>query len=115
LPVIRSRVRSLARSPARLTGAARVVTITAGANAEVSGALRMLSGEPLAGAPVELQSLGPKGPPASPFETLTTAEDGSWSGSVNVEQNTLVRPLHRPFPASVGNWIEVLVAPAITL
>jgi hypothetical protein len=115
LPLIRPRVMALAGTPAQLTVAAPSALITAGSTAQLAGALALLSGQPLAGEPLELQQLAPTVPPASTFQTLTTAADGSWSASVGFERNTLVRALHRPFPAAVSDWVEVAVAPTITL
>ena len=77
--------------------------------------LSLLTGQPLAGEPLELQSLGPSGPPASTFATTTTGADGSWSQSISFQENTLVRALHRGQPASVADLVVVAVAPVITL
>jgi hypothetical protein len=115
LPTIRNRVSSLVGSPARLTTRPQSVLITAGGSAQLSGALQLLSGQPLGGAPIELQSLGPGGPPANTLATLTTAADGTWSQAVSFQQNTLVRAVHVAAPASVADWATVSVAPMVTL
>jgi N-acetylmuramoyl-L-alanine amidase len=112
LPAIRPTIVSLAGVPARLTAAASPARVTAGTTVSLSGSLGLLTGAPLGGAPVELQSLGPA---ATTFAAKTTSGDGSWSGSITPQQNTAVRALHRPYPASVSDWIEVEVAPVITL
>ncbi len=115
LTALRPQVSQLAGNPARLTASTSSAPVTAGSPASLSGVLALLSGQPLAGATIELQQLGPGGPPASTFTTVTTAADGSWSLEANFVQSTLVRALHSPAPASVSDWVEVSVAPAITV
>lgn len=115
LPSLRPGITELAGTPAQLKIGPASPLMTAGSSATLSGVLALLSGQPLGGAPVELQELGPSGPPASTFTTATTAGDGSWSQAVSFAENTVVRALHRPAPASVSDWIEVLVAPALTV
>mgnify|MGYP001304283949 CR=1 FL=1 len=113
LPAIRGQVVALAGTPARITAGTASTPVVAGTAASISGSLVLLNGSPLAGAPVELQEV------VSGVETtvarLTTGQDGSWNASLTLAQNTLVRGLHRPAPAAVSDWVEVLVAPAITL
>lgn len=115
LPAIRARVSSLVASPAQLSTLPESVLITAGGSAQLSGRLALLSGQPLGGAPVELQSLGPAGPPATTLTALSTASDGTWSQAVSFQENTLVRAVHAAQPASVADWAHISVAPAITL
>lgn len=115
LPALRSRISALAGTPAHLTAAPASTLIVAGATATLSGTLILLSGQPLPGEPIELQELGRTGPPASTFATVTTDGNGFWSQTVGFTQTTLVRSLHRPAPASVSDWVEVAVAPAITV
>jgi hypothetical protein len=115
LPAQRPRISALAGIPAQLSANPSSLPITAGSSGELSGTLQLLSGQPLGAAPLELQQLGPSGPPAITFATLSTGPDGSWSQPVTFQQNTLVRALHRLYPASVSDWVEVSVAPAITL
>jgi hypothetical protein len=115
LASIRRRVSALAGDPARLTAGPSPLLISAGASGELAGTLALLSGQPLAAAPLEIQSLGATGPPATTIATPSTASDGSWSQAVSFTNNTLVRALHRAFPASVSDWVEVVVAPVITL
>ena len=112
---LRPQVSQLAGTPARLTVTPGTTLVTAGSPATLSGELSLLSGQPLGAAPIELQQLGPTGPPATTFTTSTTAADGSWSQGVSFTQTTLVRALHRPAPASVSDWVEISVAPAITV
>ena len=113
LPAIRPHITSLAGTPARLTIAAPAAA--AGSAVAVSGQLRSLSGAPLAGAPIEIQLMAPSGPPDTTIGTTQTSSDGSWSSAVTLPRNTLVRALHRPHPAAVSDWVEVAVAPALTL
>jgi hypothetical protein len=115
LPSIRPRVISLAGTPAVLTLAASPAPVLAGAPVTLSGRLALLTGAPLAGAPLELQQLGSGGPREQTIATLSTAQDGSWSTSMSPQQNTSVRVLHRPAPASVADWVGIEVAPAITV
>jgi hypothetical protein len=115
LPAIRPHITSLAGNPARLTIAAPAAAVAPGSPVTVSGHLRSLSGAPLAGAPLEIQLMAPTGPPDSTVGTTQTGSDGSWSGTVTSQRNTLVRALHRPHPAAVSDWVELAVAPVITL
>ena len=115
LPAVRRRVSALAGIPARLTTTPGAVVITAGSSVGLSGTLSLLSGAPLGGASLELQAMGPGGPPAAILATMTTAGDGSWSQSVSVQENTLLRAVHGDYPASVSDWARVSVAPVITL
>jgi N-acetylmuramoyl-L-alanine amidase len=115
LPAIRPHVRALAGTPAHLSMSPRSLLITAGASAELSGTLQLLTGQPLGGAELELQAMSPTGPPASALAALSTAADGTWSESVSLTENALVRAVHGQFPASVSDWAAVSVAPAVTL
>jgi hypothetical protein len=114
---IRLRVVALAGAPARLTISEPLAAVTAGSANTFSGQLAMLTGAPLAGAPIEIQSLGApvNGTRAYTFETVTTASDGSWSTSLTFAENVILRALHRDAPASVSDWILLTVTPAITL
>ena len=47
--------------------------------------------------------------------TATTAADGTWSATLAPLENTLVRALHRPAPATVSDVVLLAVEPAITL
>lgn len=115
LPSVRSRVSQLAGTPARLTASPASARIAPGSSVELSGKLALLSGQPLGSQTLELQRLGPSGPPAITFATLTTAADGTWTASVSAEQNASVRSLYRGAPAAVSDWTQISVAPAITL
>jgi hypothetical protein len=115
LPAIRPQVVSLAGTPARLTLAPAAPATTAGVPVTLSGVLRLLSGAPLSGAPVELQQLLSAGSRRLTIATATTGSDGSWSASLALTQNAVVRALHRPAPASVADWAQIEVAPAIAV
>jgi hypothetical protein len=113
LPAIRPRVAALAGAPARLTMSLSTTRGTAETPLTVSGSLALLDGSPLAAAPVEVQQLEARG--ERTITTATTAADGSWSAPFALKEDTAVRALHRPYPAAVADWVEILVAPAITL
>jgi N-acetylmuramoyl-L-alanine amidase-like protein len=115
LPSIRPRVAALAGTPARLTVTKPVVVTSAGSPVTVGGQLRLLSGQPIAGAPIELQTLGPSGPPATTVLVVTTGANGMWICSLTLQRNTAVRALHRPHPAGVADWVLLPVAPVLTL
>jgi hypothetical protein len=114
LPAIRPHVTALAGTPAELSITVPPATVAA-SPATVSGRLLSLSGSPLAGAPIEVQLMAPTGPPATTIGTVQTGSDGSWTSSVTLQRNTLVRALHGPHPAAVSDWAELAVAPTVTL
>ncbi len=115
LPSVRAQVSDLAGTPAQLTTLPATALIPPGSSVEFSGKLQLLSGQPLAGEALELQAMGPGGPPATTLATLTTAADGTWAASASFEQNSLVRALHRAAPAAVADWAQISVAPVITV
>ena len=84
----------------------------------LSGRLTLPGGASAAGAPIELQTVGRRGPDfgaATTVVTATTAADGTWSATLAPLENTLVRALHRPAPATVSDVVLLAVEPAITL
>lgn len=113
LPPIRSRITALAGTAARSTLTSPNKPSTAGLPIPVSGQLATLTGVPLANTPVELQEL--RRGRATTIAVTTTDSQGMWSASTTLARNTSLRALHRPRPASVSNWSEIKVAPAITL
>jgi hypothetical protein len=115
LPAIRPQVVALAGTPAALTTIGPPTAVLAGSTVTVTGQLQLLSGQPLAGEPIELQQLGPQGPPATTIATTTTASDGTWSVPLSSQVNMIVRALHRPFPAAVADWVLLAFAPVLTL
>jgi N-acetylmuramoyl-L-alanine amidase len=114
LPSIRPRAAELTGMPARATITAPAAPVSAGSAVTATGLLTDLAtGSPLAGAPIELQVIGPH--IEQTIATLTTAADGSWSDTFTPAANTLVRALHRPAPAAVSDVALVAVAPTLTL
>jgi hypothetical protein len=113
LPSIRPGITALAGAPAMITISGPAKAAPAGVPVTLSGRAGILGGVPLRQAPVELQQLSPAG--ESTITQTTTAADGSWSVTVAFQRNALVRALHRPQPATVTDWTEVAVAPAIAL
>jgi hypothetical protein len=120
LPSIRPRVASLAGTLARLTVSPPVALATAGVPLTVSGRLRAVGsgfqGPGSAGAPVELQLLPSTGAgPSVPLASAITRSDGSWSASITLQRDGILRAVHRPHPATVSDLSQVTVVPAITL
>jgi hypothetical protein len=114
LPAIRPRITALAGTPARLRiGGVPSGVVVAPAVVAVGGSLGVLGGGPIAGAPIELQQVGPGG--AATVASATTAVDGSWSAQLSLSYSAALRALHRPAPAAVSAVAEVAVAPAVTL
>ena len=119
LPAVRSRTAPLAGTPAQLTFVAPNAPVTAGAATTLTGALGLLDGTPLAYAPLEFQQLlwnltAPKARTIT-LDQLQTAADGSWSTSMALETNSILRVLHDAAPASVADWNLIEVAPLIAL
>jgi N-acetylmuramoyl-L-alanine amidase-like protein len=115
LPAIRPRAAALAGSPARLTIAAPVPAHPPGTPVTITGRLTDLrSGAPLAGAPLEVQQITGTDTETT-IATLTTDAGGGWSYTTSPAQNTLLRALHRPAPASVSDIVVLAVAPVVTL
>ena len=118
LPSIRPRVARLAGAPSRLSLLASPQELTAGGTVTLSGSLAVPGGASAGGAPIELQMVGRRGPAfgtATTVATATAAADGSWSATLAPVENTLVRALHRPTPATVSDVALLAVAPIITL
>lgn len=115
LPSMRPRVARLAGVAAHLSIAAPVPAHAPGTPITIGGALTdVATGAPLAGAPLEIQQIGPRGGETT-IATITTAADGTWSYTVTPAQNTLLRALHRSAPAAVSDLVVLAVAPALTL
>lgn len=113
LPSIRSGVTALAGTAARITLNPPAGAGTAGVPVPVSGQLATLPGAPLPEAPIELQQLERGG--ARTIAFITTDSQGSWSTEVTLRRDGALRVLHRPQPATVSDWREIAIAPAITL
>ncbi|HET6868909.1 MAG TPA: hypothetical protein VFH80_23555, partial [Solirubrobacteraceae bacterium] len=112
---IRPRAAALAGSPARLSIAAPVPAHPPGTPVTITGRLTDLhSGAPLTGAPIEVQQITGTDTETT-IATVTTDANGGWSYTTAPAQNTLLRALHRPAPASVSDIVVLAVAPAVTL
>jgi N-acetylmuramoyl-L-alanine amidase len=114
LTSIRPQVARLAGTPAKLMIFAPSAPVSAGASVTVSGRLMMLGGGPLAGEPLELQSIGVHGV-ATTIATSTADDAGAWTFSLTPAQTTLLRVLHRPAPAVVSDVVLISVVPVLTL
>jgi hypothetical protein len=115
LPAIRPRVAALAGSPARLTIAAPVPAQPPGTAVTITGRLTdVATGAPFATAPLEIQQITGTGTETT-IATVSTDADGGWSYTTAPVQNTLLRALHRPAPASVSDIVVLAVAPVLTL
>jgi N-acetylmuramoyl-L-alanine amidase len=113
LPAIRLRTAALATAPARVTLLGPSTAVLAGETVVLSGRLAMLSAQPIAGAPIELQQIASG--TEDTVDTVLTGADGSWSVPVALSVSTALRALHRPAPASVSDLVFVSVAPRVTL
>ena len=81
----------------------------------VTGRLSDLAtGAPLAGAPLEIQQIAPRGRETT-IAALSTDADGGWSYTIAPAVNTLLRALHRDAPASVSDIVVLAVAPVVSL
>jgi N-acetylmuramoyl-L-alanine amidase len=115
LPSMRPRVAQLAGSPARATIAAPAAPVAATTSVTLTGLLTDLaSAVPLAGAPIEVQQIGPPHSEQT-IATLTTDANGSWSYTLTPATSILLRALHQPAPAAVSDVVAVDVAPTVTL
>jgi hypothetical protein len=113
LPAIRPAIAQLTGSPASLTLNANTIRATAPHTIALTGRLALLSGEPLAGAAIELQNVTASG--TSQLASTTTAPDGSFTSAVTLRRNANLRALHRSAPASVSDIVAVQIAPALQL
>ncbi len=92
------------------------VTIHAGQQLPVAGALKTLGGKPVRGAAITLQRLTLKGdnPTVTNIGSATTDADGDWSATLDISESILLRALHSKAPATASAQTVVLVAPAIS-
>jgi N-acetylmuramoyl-L-alanine amidase-like protein len=94
------------------------VEIVSGTPVAASGRVVTIAGRPIAGETVALQTLA-RGADASAVETTlaqaSSAADGSFSSSLNVDHNLLLRAVVGRRPASTSPLIWIAVAPLITL
>jgi hypothetical protein len=126
LPSIRPQIAALEGVPAALTlavanasvaPATRLTvasaTVAPATQLALSGRLAMLNGAPLASAQIQVQSLA--NDESTTITNAVTAADGTWSATVVVQRNAILRALHADQPASASNVVYVGVAPVITL
>ena len=119
LPTIREHVRALAGKPAVVSSKAPTAPVTAFEPFALTGGLSALGGAPLANAPIELQQLNFDAAAARQstqiLATAQTASDGSWTASISLAHDAIVRAVHAVAPATVADWAQVQVAPEIEL
>ena len=113
LPAIRVRATALATGPAKVTLKAPPAAVLAGATVGLSGRLATRSGQPITGAPIEVQQIASGR--ETTLQTLTTETDGAWGTEIALSYNTTLRALHRPQPATVSDLLVVSVAPRVSL
>jgi hypothetical protein len=88
-------------------------TVAPATQLALSGRLATLDGAPIASGPIQIQSLA--NDQATTISVANQAPDGSWSATVPVERNLILRALHAVQPAAASNVVYVSVAPVITL
>jgi hypothetical protein len=113
LPSIRPQIAALERVPAVLTLDVARATVAPATQLALSGRLATLDGAPIASGPIQIQSLA--NDQATTISVANQAPDGSWSATVPVERNLILRALHAVQPAAASNVVYVSVAPVITL
>jgi hypothetical protein len=113
LPAIRPRIAQLEGAPTILTLTTPRQTVAPGTQVTIGGRLAVLDGEPIGGAPIELQQLSDD--QASTLATVTTAADGSWSVTMTVQRDMVLRALHPVAPAAASRALTIGVRPILTL
>ena len=113
LPSIRPRIGALEGVPTVLRLNAAEQTVVPGTQLALSGTLAQFHGAPIAGGPIQIQSLA--NDQATTIAVADPGPDGSWSASVLVEHNLILRALHADQPAAASNVVYVSAAPVITL
>jgi N-acetylmuramoyl-L-alanine amidase len=114
LPAVRSRVDGLAGVPLELTLLASRLMVPPDTPVTLSGVLSRLGGPPVAGAPLEIQTVGGADAETT-FATVTTGPDGSWTATLTPSRSLLVRALHRDPPAVVSDLVAIGLTPVMTL
>ncbi len=113
LPSLRPRIAKLAGTAARLTLEPAAGAVTPATRVALHGRLALLSGAPVARAPVQLQRLADGR--ASTIATVTTAADGSWTYTLPVTRAITLRALHAAAPAAASNVATIAIRPVLTL
>jgi hypothetical protein len=114
LPGIRTRVNALAGAPVPLTLSASSATVPLGTPVTLSGGFAAVHGQPVAAAPLEIQSVSGIGV-LTTLATVTTGADGTWSTALTLTRSAVVRAVHEVAPAAVSDLVAVGVTPVITL
>ncbi len=114
LPAVRSQVSSLAGNPAQLSLLASGSTVPLSTPVTLNGKLTSMDGAPIAGAPLQVQTIAGIGVTTT-VAAVTTAEDGSWSTTISLSRSAVVRAVHVDVPAVVSNLVVIGVVPALTL
>ena len=114
LPAIRTKVRGQAGPLFLLSLAAAQTAVAPGTGVTVSGAFGQSAGAPIAGAPLQVQSISGDGV-LTTLASVTTGADGAWTTTLPFPQSAVLRALHVASPAAVSNLVVVGVAPLLTL
>jgi N-acetylmuramoyl-L-alanine amidase-like protein len=114
LPAVRTTVHRQAGPLYQLSLAAAQTRVAPGTAVALSGAFTQPGVAPIAGAPLQIQSMSGNGA-LSTVTTVTTAADGSWTATLPFPQSAVVRALHAARPAAVSDLVAVGVVPALTL
>ena len=114
LPTVRTAVHGQAGALYQLSLAAAQTRVAPGTAVALSGAFVQPGVAPMAGAPLQIQSIGATGGVAT-VATVTTGADGAWTVTLPFSQSAVLRALHATSPAAVSNLVVVGVAPVLTL
>jgi hypothetical protein len=93
------------------------VTVSAGSQLPLHGALRSFAGVPVRAATILLQDLSASrgSEHESSIARTVTGHDGAWAAVLTPRSNLLLRALHADAPAAVSALIVIGVAPELTL
>ena len=114
LPAVRTTVHRQAGPLFALSLAAAQTAVAPGAAVALSGAFVQSGGAPVAGAPLQVQSVTGNGA-LTTLASVTTGADGAWSATLPFPQSAVLRALHAASPAAVSNLVVVGVTPVLTL
>jgi N-acetylmuramoyl-L-alanine amidase len=117
LPALRTTVNGQAGPLYVLTLAASQATIAPGTAVTVRGSYtqtRPPPAAPLAGAPLQIQSVSGDGE-LTTLTTVTAGADGSFAATLPLARSVVLRALHASRPASVSNLVVIGVTPVLTL
>jgi hypothetical protein len=108
LPDVRARAAALAGAPARLGLRAELSTFVGRTSTlALDGRLADGTGRPIAGAPVQIQSVVGRFGDIRGLTTAMTDENGAWTASVVARAGMLVRALHAAVPAVTSQLVAV--------